>query len=88
MKTKQQKLITQLKINSIKLRLNYQIPLKLAVFINNIDDHTSVKEVEFLMELSKHYIRVKNYYKMYKNLDDTYSYDIVLAYNKFKGQVS
>ena len=83
---KQKKLLTQLKKNSLQLRVNYQIPLKLAVFINRVDYKTSLKELEFLKELSMHYIRVKNYYKIYSDIDKTYSLDIEVAYNKFKGQ--
>lgn len=87
MSKKEIKLMNRLKINCLNLRVNYQIPLKLAVLINSLDNQASDKEIKFLMELSKHYMRVKGYYKEFPYLDKQYSSEIKESYIKFKGQI-
>lgn len=57
--------IATLKYNALKLRANKQIPLYLAYLINQLDGSEDTRYMRFLIEMSQHMMRVKNYYKLY-----------------------
>lgn len=66
MKKKNKIKIATLKYQAYKLRANYQIPLYLAYLINKLDGSEELLYVKYLMECSMHFMRIKNYYKRFK----------------------
>ena len=74
LKTKIQ--IIQLKNNALKLRANGQLPFALTKAIYNLNDNDSEDYLRLLMQYSKHYLRIKGYYNMYKDAEKQASCDI------------
>ena len=77
---KKKRMISTIKTNSIKLLINHQLPKQLVVYINKLDDDSSLKEIEFLKTLSEHYMRLKGYYKKYPVVHDEYNKEIRKVY--------
>ena len=57
--------IAIIKCRTLELRANKQIPLILAKMINDLTGKEETKYIQFLLEMSTHLLRVKNYYKLY-----------------------
>lgn len=55
--------IAQIKYQALKLRTNRQLPFYLVKLINELTGDESIQYVQWLMQMSKHYLRLKNYYK-------------------------
>ena len=52
-----------IKYNALKLRANYQLPLKLTARINNLTGEEDLYYIKYLMDWSEALLRVKGYYK-------------------------
>lgn len=74
--------IGKIKYNSVNARANYQIPLGLYELISALNSECSLEQVEYLVNSSYHYFRVKGYYKKFPKLDDEYSLIIKEEYQK------
>lgn len=59
-----------MKYQALKLRNNKQIPYYLAKCINDLTGEENTTYVRWLIEMSKHYLRLKNYYKEYPEADE------------------
>lgn len=54
-----------IKYQTLELRSKRQIPMFLAELIYDLKGDEETKYVMFLLEMSKHMLRIKGYYKMY-----------------------
>ena len=61
--------IAIIKCRTLELRANKQIPLILAKMINDLTGKEETKYIQFLLEMSTHLLRVKNYYKLYPDAE-------------------
>lgn len=65
-----------LKNNALKLNANKQLPFELVHRILVLKDDSDINYVKFLMELCTHYLRIKNYYKIFANAEKQANDDI------------
>lgn len=54
-----------IKNRTFQLRVNRQLPLKLTQLIYDLNGKEETKYVQFLLQMSEHFLRVKWYYKKY-----------------------
>lgn len=76
------KSIARIKYNAIELRRNHQLPTKLVLFILDLTESDDDTKVNFLKELSEHYMRVKGYYLKYPLIHDECNSQITKLYNE------
>ena len=61
--------LVALKYKILQARNNYQIPFYLAWLVNQLEGNEETHYVRFLMECTTHFMRIKNYYKMFPSQD-------------------
>lgn len=69
MSKKEKKLLNRVKIKSLELRDNGQIPICLYNAIIDLNYESSVDSVKSLMELCDKYMRIKGFYFKYPDYD-------------------
>lgn len=69
-KLKNSVLMFQLKNKALQLRKNFQLPFYLTQCIYGLKKDENVHYVETLMYLTEQFMRVKGFYKKYKDQDD------------------
>lgn len=52
-----------------KARANYQLPFYLAYLVYQLDGSEEINYIKYLMEMTKHCLRVPKYYKQYPFAD-------------------
>lgn len=74
----------RIKFKAYELYKNRQLPYKLVEAIDSLspDDKDLEKKIAFLDELSRHYLRLKNYYKRYPEAEAQANKDIEALLNK------
>lgn len=75
---------TRLKKACVELRGKYQIPRAIYDLCMKLNAYSTQDEVNFLKSMSEFYIRVRGFYKKYKELDCAYSKEIYDNYKKLK----
>ena len=65
MKKKYSLKLATIKNLTLKLNTSKQLPFKLVKAIMDLTPESTNEEVKFLMALTEHYMRTKNYYKNY-----------------------
>lgn len=68
-KKKYKSKILIIKQQTFKARACYQIPFYLCYLVYQLDGSEEINYIKFLMEMTKHYLRIKNYYKLYPLAD-------------------
>lgn len=68
MKATQKIKISFIKSKSLELYKNHQIPFQLVYYIQGLNQHSDVRYIQLLCDLCEHYLRVKGYYKKYKDV--------------------
>ena len=58
-----------IKNRTFQLRVNRQLPLSLTEKIYHLTGKEETKYVAFLLEMSKHFLRVKGYYKEFPSAE-------------------
>lgn len=76
MKAKVKVQLAVLKNNALKLNARKQLPFFLVKCIYNIKETDSTEYVKLLMELTTHYLRVKDYYKIFASAEKQANEDI------------
>jgi hypothetical protein len=76
---REKRLMSNLKMNSIRLKESGQIPKSLYDEILYLNFSSDIEYVKFLMELSEHFMRIKGYYFKYPDLD----YECMKAIEKY-----
>lgn len=71
-----------LKSKTYQLRAYGQIPYALTYLIYQLTEEDDVNYLELLMALSERYLRVKGYYKRYKQEEEIAKQEIILALEK------
>ena len=79
---REKKLLNNLKMNSIKLKENGQIPKCLYDEILYLNFNSDINYVKYLMELSEHFMRIKGYYFKYPETD----YECMKLIEKYHNQ--
>ena len=69
--------IAFIKCRTLELRSKRQIPLILAKLISELTGKEDTKYLEYLIEMSEHFLRVPNYYKKYPQ-EEKHAEDVVL----------
>lgn len=72
--------LATLKYNAVKLRANYQIPLRLYLLISALTDKSTEKQVKFLINKSEQLMRVRGFYKKYHDQDISVSKQLLVEY--------
>lgn len=75
-KKKIKTLLIMLKNNTYKLRAYKQLPFYLSYLIYQLDGSEEQKYIQYLIEMSKHFLRVRGYYKEYP-LEDKASENVI-----------
>lgn len=79
-------LLFRLKKLSIDLRSNYQIPYELCRLIRNLDNDSSLNEINYLKSQCEHLLRVKGYYKRFPSIEVACNKNIIADYQRvYKG---
>ena len=60
--------LSLIKTKALTLYKNYQIPFQLVYYIQGLNENSDKRYVRLLCDLCEHYLRVKNYYKKYKDV--------------------
>lgn len=68
--------LATIKNMTLKLNTAKQLPFKLVKAIMDLTPEDSIEKVKFLMALTEHYLRVKNYYKNYADAHKQANADI------------
>lgn len=68
--------LLQVKNKTLQLRVYNQLPFYLCKLIYELDGTEDNKYVQFLMEMTKHFLRIKGYYKQYP-LEDKASESVI-----------
>lgn len=55
--------IAQIKYQALQLRTNKQLPFYLVKLINELTGDEPIQYVQWLLQMSKHFMRLKGYYK-------------------------
>jgi len=84
MKKKSKISLALLKYNSVVLYKKGQLPFALCDLVQKITKDTSYLEVHLLTGLSERYLRVRNYYKKYKEEEKIANKEIYYAVNKIR----
>lgn len=74
--------IAKIKSSAIRLRGRYQIPSELSYRISLLTISSSLKEIQYLSEQTKHMLRLPNYYKNYRDIENQYNEVIKEDYQK------
>lgn len=61
--------IATLKYRALQLRNNYQLPFYLVYLINQLDGDEETKYLNYLKECALHYLRTKNYYRLFPSIE-------------------
>lgn len=73
-----------LKYNSVVLYKKGQLPFAICDLVQKINKDTSYLEIHLLTGLSERYLRVRNYYKKYKEEEKVANKEIYYAVNKIR----
>ena len=74
--------LSLLKYNAIKLRVQHQLPFKLVYYITQLNEHSDVDWVAYLMAESEHLLRVKGYYLRYPEIEQQADDVITAEFNR------
>lgn len=74
--------LSTLKYNAIKLRAQHQLPFMLCYYITQLNEHSDVSWIEYLIAQSEHMLRVKGYYVRYPYIEQQFDDDITAEFNR------